>query len=704
VLDNVEQLLDHTSLISELLANAPQLRFLATSRVALNIQEEWFHPVEGLSFPSSPADTAGLAQLARFDAVRLFEQHARRVRSAFSLGREHVQVVRLCQLVAGMPLAIELAAAWLKVLPIEQIVAALKRDLDILTTRDRDIPERHRSMRAVLEESWGLLPAAEQRTLARLAVFSSGFSVAAAQSVAGASLAILAGFVEQSLLRSGADGRFQMHELLHQFAHEKLAAGQAEAAAHRQHSDYYLAQLGAWSAAVAGNNQGAGLAKIYEDIENIQAAWSWAVAQRDIDAIDQALDPLFLLYQSRGRYQEGLANFAAGIAALDALAAHPRLQSVRARLLARQGRFCYQLGDYSAALVHLEASLDLARTLSLRHEEAFALTILGWISAWRSDYPTAQQQLRQSLEISRAIGDTTTAATVLEQLAEILFDLGDIQEAQQLAQESLALSRELRRSDLIAHALDRLAFMAFCLGEYDQAMSYYQASLAGFEALDNELGRGLALGGLGLIAWARGQAEARVYYEQSLAIARRLGHQQRILERLLDLSQVACDSGEFTQAQRYAQEALAIARRLGSQIYLANSLTYLGRIANELSDYQSSRAYLAEALAIAAAAKIVFSGVIVLLYAALVMKDGQHADLGAPSATKRKLLALTALAIVVHHPATWHVYRMRAQHLIDELRNDLPPDLADAAIARGLQLDWLAGIAALLDEAGMLVR
>jgi predicted ATPase len=152
--------------------------------MALNLHEEWFHPIDGLSFPAADDDIAGVGQLARFDAIRLFEECARRVRSDFALSREREQVVRLCRLVAGMPLAIELAASWLKALSVDQVVAALERDLDILTTRDRNTPERHRSMRAVLDDSWRLLCAEERLTLARLTVFCGGFDLEGAEAVA----------------------------------------------------------------------------------------------------------------------------------------------------------------------------------------------------------------------------------------------------------------------------------------------------------------------------------------------------------------------------------------------------------------------------------------------------------------------------------------------------------------------------------------
>jgi tetratricopeptide (TPR) repeat protein len=185
------------------------LRVLVTSRIALNIQEEWFHPVDGLSFPAAGDDTGGVERLAQFDALRLFDQLARRARSDFSLSREREHVVRLCRLVAGMPLVIELAASWLKVLTVGQIVSEIECDIDMLTARDQTLQERHRSMRAVLEEAWSLLAAADQRTLANLAVFSGGFDSEAAFAVADAALPGLANLVDKAMLRNSGVGDFQ---------------------------------------------------------------------------------------------------------------------------------------------------------------------------------------------------------------------------------------------------------------------------------------------------------------------------------------------------------------------------------------------------------------------------------------------------------------------------------------------------------------
>jgi tetratricopeptide (TPR) repeat protein len=291
-----------------------------------------------------------------------------------------------------MPLALELAASWLKVLPIKQVLAALERDLGALTARDRTIPERHRSMRVVLEEAWRLLDAEHQRQLAGLSIFVGGFDASAAQAVAGATLDGLANLVDQALLHSNPDGRFQLHELLRQFGREKLAASGGEAGTQQRHSRYYLELL-------------AGGGEPVVEIENIRAAWAWAVAQCDRAPIERSIDAAYALLSTHGLYHAGFRDFAAAantFATCDALPVSPGCQLLQARLLGRQGSFNYLLGDYQAATAQLEASLQVARSLALPREQAFALATLGQISAWRGDYPTAVEQLRESLALSRA--------------------------------------------------------------------------------------------------------------------------------------------------------------------------------------------------------------------------------------------------------------------------------------------------------------
>jgi predicted ATPase len=226
LLDNFEHLLETADLLARMLAAAPGLKLLVTSREALNLQEEWLWHVRGMHFP----DADRVADIEAFSALKLFTERARRVRQDFSPEAEQSCIIRICQLVGGTPLALELAAAWLKTLPCDKIVHEIERNLDFLASNMRNIPERHRSMRAVFEQSWLLLSEDERLVLKRLSVFRGGFRQPAAEAVAGASLLTLSSLADKSLLYVDASGRFEIHELLRQFAEERLEreAGERE--------------------------------------------------------------------------------------------------------------------------------------------------------------------------------------------------------------------------------------------------------------------------------------------------------------------------------------------------------------------------------------------------------------------------------------------------------------------------------------------
>lgn len=251
VLDNVEHVPDAAETVRTILGRAPGVQVLVTTRQAMNLQGEWRYEVQGLGVPAVSRDDAADA-----DAVRLFAHRARQARTDFSLERDLPSVVRICELLDGSPLAIELAASWTSTLDAAEIVEEIMRNLDFLSTTQRDVPERHRSMHAVFEESWRLLDEADRAAFARLSVFRGGFSREAAQAVAGTTLPVLSSLVDKSLLRRAPDGRFEMHELLRQFAGARLEeTPEAVEQAMEAHGRYYVGMLVARRDDLAGSRR-----------------------------------------------------------------------------------------------------------------------------------------------------------------------------------------------------------------------------------------------------------------------------------------------------------------------------------------------------------------------------------------------------------------------------------------------------------------
>jgi predicted ATPase/DNA-binding SARP family transcriptional activator len=708
VLDNFEQLLDAVGFVGELLAAAPHLRLLATSRVALNLREEWFHPIEGLSFPTEAGAITGVTQLARFDAVRLFEHHARRARGDFLLGRERAQVVRLCQLVAGMPLAIELAASWLKVLSVDQVVAALERGLDILTTRDRNIPERHRSMRAVLEESWRLLPGEGQRALAALSVFSGGFSAEAAAAVAGATLDMLAMLVEKSLLWAGAEGRFQLHELLRQFAAEQLAVDASLAhTISMRHSVYYLGFLADREASLLGAGQLVAADQLMCEADNMWAAWRWANAHEQLESVDRVLYSVYLYHFTRGSFLEGVEILSAAVVEASRATDTSLRSRVGARARILRSVFRTYLDDDDPALHDIESALATVQVLGLQRDIATAHHVRGLVLLHRGNTEGAREQFHAALTLGRASDDKHLVADVLQELVRVCWWQHDFAEGKRLALECMDVSRAAGRVDWMAQALLRLSDISIPRGEYHEAERYAQESLALFERVDNQYGIAKALGHLGYVRWRLGDSveAACTYYQRSLSIFRTLGMRVRISDRLADMAQMAIDVGDYAQAQAYSQEGLALARALDNPIFVSYHCSLLGAVASARQDAAASSQYLREALGIAAKANwppmLAFT-----LYNVAASLAYEATALGAahPAYAPQLARALELLAVITHHPAITHSDQVRASRLIDQLRRDLAPDLSEAAIARGQLLEWPALIEPLLEELGRPLR
>jgi predicted ATPase len=291
VLDNLEQLRDAAGVLAELLRRAAGVQLLVTSRRRLGLGVEWLVEVPGLPYP--PAE-AGM-EAGGYEAVQLFEARARLIRPTLGPATNE-DVGRVCRLVAGVPLAIELAARWVRSATPATIADRLAGGLDLLETSSPDVEQRHRSLRSVLDWSWRLLTDDERRVLARLSVFRGGFGLEAAATVAGATLPLLAGLVDQSLVALSLDGRYDMHELLRQYAAERLAADSADEPVTRQHHAQHYAGLLPDRAEAVADDEG----DLDAEVENLRAATDWLIRHADPAQLDAYLARLWPLYRRRG--------------------------------------------------------------------------------------------------------------------------------------------------------------------------------------------------------------------------------------------------------------------------------------------------------------------------------------------------------------------------------------------------------------------
>jgi predicted ATPase/class 3 adenylate cyclase len=518
VLDNFEHLIAGSNVITELLEQAPDLKILVTSRVRLNLRGEWLLEVNGLRVPST--DLTDPAH--EWSVVELFVQSARSVQPRFRPGAaDWPAIVRICRLVEGIPLAIELAATWIRVLSCREIAQEIEANLDFLTASARDVPERHRSLRTVFDYSWQLLSPAEQRLVRKLAVFRGGFRREAAVQVAQASLALLSALADKSLLFRNASGRYEMHEVWRHYLSQKLAdAPQDSARVQEAHASYYLEFLQGQAVGLLGEKQKEALAEIGAELENVRAAWRWATEQHCYAALSATLDSLYHFYELRGWVEEGEVTLARLVAAMRADARSGTLspadhRRLLGRALAHRGRLVATMGHCPEARDLLQAALAAFVHLDPCAEVAFALYSLGDLARTLGDYQQAEQLLLQALAIFRDRGDQHGIARTLNALGILAKSQGNYPRAWQLYEESLALYSALGQPTGIARALNNLGVVAEAQGDYQAAQQfYYETHLICSESGD-QWGTGIALNNLGHALQTLGDETAAHHYLQA---------------------------------------------------------------------------------------------------------------------------------------------------------------------------------------------
>jgi predicted ATPase/DNA-binding XRE family transcriptional regulator len=559
ILDNFEHLLEAAGLVSRLLNAAPGLRVLATSRERLALSSEWVVEISGLTFPSKLAEPS--AQPEAYSALGLFLNSARRVdQTLVYTPQNHPSLQQICQLVEGMPLGLELSAAWVRTLTLEEIASEIRNSLDFLATGIRDLPERHRSLRAVFSHSWELLNEAEQEAFARLSVFRGPFTREAAQVVAGASLPMLASLYDKSLMVHQPDGRYSLHELLRQFAAERLAAVQEnESSARATYAAYYAAKLASWEQEIKSEHQVVVLLVIDGEVDNLRAAWDWMAAQHQVDNLRQAWFSVWFYFETRWMYPAGLELADQAIQGIDRVPGKAA-QLLQAVLLAVRGWFRSRLGEQELALADVRLALEQAAPYPDEAAAYFPYLAEAIVEMRFAHQARALQATLKMRDGMRHCGAWFGEAVALHEMGYWYQRLGQLAEARQALVESLAIASphgEPRRKSI---ALYRLGEIAAELGDFEEAQARLIASRQVIDTLRDD--RYLA-------NWLI--AQSRVYFYQSrysealdtgqeaLELAARISDWYLEFTYLLDLGRMARRSAEFDRSRQYLQSAYQLA-------------------------------------------------------------------------------------------------------------------------------------------------
>jgi len=604
-LDNVEQLLaadpvpaGFVELVLEILERAPRVKLLVTSRDVLDLQGEWVLEVGGLATPGKEQTE----ELGEYAAVALFMQRARRASPGMAFGEADLAAIgQLCRLVEGMPLAIELAAAWSRTLTPAEIAREIEGGLDFLTASLRDLPQRHRSMRVVFDQTWQRLSAREREVLSQLSVFRGGFSRQAAEQVAGASLPVLSTLVNRMLVRRSPAGRYELHELVRQYGAAHLADDAcALAAARRRHYDHFLALAEAAEEGLKGRDQVEWLGRLEQEHSNLRAALGWALESDRASPGGSELalrisGVLGLFWRMRGHLHEG-CNWLA-----KALLQNPEgCTAARASALLGKSALTYGLGDMGAACLSAEESAAIYRELGDPAGLAEALAFVGLTLGWKNGTSLAQAPLEEAVALCRAAGDRWAEARALYRLGGYTAGFAGNPAGRAMLEESVAILTELGDKFVLASALTVLGIADRGSGDFTAAQASFEHGLQICRQIEHPWGTADALTGLGGVSRILGMySTAQSHLEQALHVYQENGHSIWETEVWCALAENALCQGDLATARTHLQAA---SRLLGTSEnkWLQTLVCYVrGLLAHCEGDTAAAMLLLAETTALA---------------------------------------------------------------------------------------------------------
>ena len=573
VLDNFEQVVEGAPFVARLLERAPRVKLLVSSRILLELYGEQEFPLRQLRRPPRNAELDPEA-LMGYEAVRLFVERAQAARPAFRLdGETGAAVATICRRLDGLPLAIELAAARIKMFSPQAMLPRLAASLDLLSGGARNLPARQRTLRGAIDWSYSLLTPEEQRLFEALSVFSGGFTFEAVEAVVvpllpdeidlfdGLGSLLNKSLIQQDLSRE--ETRFTLLSALRAYAHEKLADHPWAEALGRSHARYFIELLDTLHAELAERQRPRWVEEVEQEYDNLRAALQWALQAEERPLALRLCCSLPSFWESGGRLTEGRQW-------LEDTLALPEPEVVG-----------YQL--------------DLA----LQHDQFQALIIAGNLAEWQGDYPIARGYYERGLVEAERQQREDGRASALQNIASVEYRCGNYERALQLYEEAYAIWQPSNQEQKIALVLHQMGNVHYRCGRLDEARAHYEESLARRRRIRDLRGMVASLNNLGTLAQRRGQLdEAYLLLSESLEIQRSSGERTTIAILLNNLGSLARRRGDLAGARQLFAESLGLKRALGDKAGMAYSLNGLGTVHLAERELEEARALFLRALAI----------------------------------------------------------------------------------------------------------
>jgi DNA-binding SARP family transcriptional activator/predicted ATPase len=585
IIDNGELLSPSARLaLGTLIQHIPAMGILVPSRERLKLRAEHVLDINGLPYPVLPASIVtsyqqqrACAGIQEYESVQLFLACVRQVQGESDFGGyalpDQLAIGKICQIVHGLPLAIELVAPWIRVRSPVEIVREIAHTIDLIVVDMPDVPERHRSMRAVFEYSWRLMTDEERQALAHLSVFPASFTAEAAAAITSATLQQLAALHDKSLIQrivAASGTRYVLHPVLRSLAQEKLQRDPATAAMlHAAHAGYFAAFVASYEEQLRSVQGPRILQKLECEMDNLRAGWQWAVEAHDLVKLGQYSIPLHDFCAIRGWELEGRHLFRMAAAVIHAWKAHedtPESQLLSAaRVLSCYAELEYVLGALDTAEDALQHSRKILSMQAIEDapELMFIYKQLGLIMYWRGAYTDAMPYLHLALQMTEECANTHKCADTLLAIGGVAYAQGEWSYAKHTLQRCHKIYQTQGYHWGIAHTLRFFGMIALAQGDSQAAQQYYQESLALARQISNRIGEALVFDQLGLLYLAEYQlAQSREVIQQSLTIFQEIGVDVGSARAFCHLARVAIAEENNQAAQEYCLQALQIAQRV----------------------------------------------------------------------------------------------------------------------------------------------